>query len=186
MLGQLEQSFIVAATDRGLAIVDQHVAHERVLFEKLTRARSQQGVPSQALAVPETLEIGAAEAALLRARLASFSEAGWEIEPFGRDSFLVRATPAYARRKGAAALLRDMVDELAHQSVSRRLLVERDHVTITNACKLAVKAGDPLTHAEMTALLEQLCETENPYFCPHGRPIVVTLPSQEIARRFGR
>jgi DNA mismatch repair protein MutL len=186
VLGQARNTYILAITDEGIAVIDQHVAHERVLYERLTIRRREQGIPTQHLAVPITLALGAAEAALLRQRLEDFAATGWEIEPFGRDSFLVRSVPSYAARREYEQLLRDMVDELAHQSVARRLIVQRDHVTITNACKMAVKAGDPLTMEEMTGLLEQLADTENPYLCPHGRPIVVTVPFSEIDRRFKR
>jgi DNA mismatch repair protein MutL len=141
---------------------------------------------AQRLVVPLTLALGAAEAALLSHRLEDFAVAGWEIEPFGRDSFLVRAMPALVGRRNPEALLRDMVDELVHQTVARRLLVQRDHVTITNACKMAVKAGDPLEMEEMVGLLHQLADTENPYLCPHGRPVVVTMSVSELERRFKR
>jgi DNA mismatch repair protein MutL len=148
--------------------------------------RQENGIPSQHLAVPFTLALGSAEAALLAQRLEDFASAGWEMEAFGRDSFLVRSVPSYVAKRQYEALLRDMVDELAHQSVARRLIVQRDHVTITNACKMAVKAGDPLTMEEMVGLLQQLADTENPYLCPHGRPIVVVVPFLDIDRKFKR
>lgn len=186
VLGQALNTYIVALTDQGLAVIDQHVAHERVLYERLTESRRQQGTPAQRLVTPISLSLGAAEGALLKQRLADFAAAGWEIEPFGRDSFLVRSVPSYATKRDPESLLRDMVDELANQSVARRLVVQREHVTITNACKMAVKAGDPLTMEEMNGLLAQLAETENPYLCPHGRPSIVTIPFGEIERRFKR
>ncbi len=186
VIGQAKVTYIIALTDDGIAIIDQHVAHERVLYERLTVKRREQGIPVQHLAVPVTLALGTAEATLLQQRLEDFANAGWEIEPFGRDSFMVRAVPAYVRSKNHESVLRDMIDELVHQSVSRRLVVQREHVTITNACKMAVKAGDPLTVEEMTGLLSQLADTENPYVCPHGRPIIVTVPFHEIDRKFKR
>jgi len=186
VLGQAINTYIIALTEQGIAIIDQHVAHERVLYERLTVLRAKQGVPVQRLAIPITLSLGAAEATLLKQRLGDFAENGWDIEPFGKDSFLVRSVPSYASRGATEALLRDMVDELAHLSVARRLLVQKEHVTITNACKLAVKAGDPLNMEEMNGLLQQLAETENPYLCPHGRPIVVILPFDSINRQFKR
>jgi DNA mismatch repair protein MutL len=182
----VRRTYIVAETDEGIAFVDQHTAHERVLYERLTVRRAEMGIVAQRLVVPLTLALGAAEAALLSHRLEDFAVAGWEIEPFGRDSFLVRAMPALVGRRNPEALLRDMVDELVHQTVARRLLVQRDHVTITNACKMAVKAGDPLEMEEMVGLLHQLADTENPYLCPHGRPVVVTMSVSELERRFKR
>lgn len=186
VMGQIANTYIIAATADGLAIVDQHVAHERVLYERLTENRLEHGLAAQRLVVPFTLSLGPAEATLIDHRKEDFASAGWELEPFGRDAFLVRSVPCWANRRSHESLLRDIVDELVHQSVSRRLLVQRDHVTITNACKMAVKAGDPLTHAEMEALLMQLAETRNPYVCPHGRPIVITVPLHDIDRKFKR
>ncbi len=186
VLGQAQNTYIIAITDQGIAFIDQHVAHERVLYERLTVKRLEMGIPSQRLVMPLTLSLGVAEASLLLQKLDDFAAAGWEIEPFGRETFLVRAVPALVRKQTCEPLLRDMIDELANLSVSRRLIVQRDHVTITNACKMAVKAGDLLTMEEMVGLLEQLAETRNPYVCPHGRPIVVTIPYLELERKFKR
>ncbi len=186
VIGQARNTYIIALTPNGIAVIDQHVAHERVLFERLTVKRSANGIPVQRLAVPLTVNLGRREALLLGEHCETFAAAGWDIAPFGKDSFAVRSIPAMLVNKPYEQVLRDMVDELVHQSVSRRLLVQRDHVTITNACKLAVKAGDPLTHEEMASLLEQLAETENPYLCPHGRPIVVTISFHELDKQFKR
>jgi DNA mismatch repair protein MutL len=186
VLGQLRDTYIVAATADGVAFVDQHVAHERVLYERLTAKRTEQGIPSQRLAVPLTISFGPAEGALLEQRLEEFTAAGWEIEPFGRNSYAIRAAPALIRQDRYESVLRDMVDELAHQSVARRLIVDRDQVTIAHACRLAVKAGDVLSVEEMTGLLEQLARTTNPHLCPHGRPAVVVVPYAELDRRFRR
>jgi len=186
VLGQARDTYIVAATDEGVAFVDQHTAHERVLYEWLTVKRAEMGALAQRLTTPFHLSLGASEAALLGQRLSDFVAAGWDIETFGKDAFLVRSVPSFVSRRDPESLLRDMIDELVHQSVARRLLVQRDHVTITNACKMAVKSGDPLNLPEMEGLLQQLADTENPYVCPHGRPIVVTIPFNEIDRRFKR
>ncbi len=186
VLGQARNTYIIALTPDGIAVVDQHVAHERVLYERLTVQRFSNGIPVQHLAVPLTLNLSRREAILLNEHLATFAENGWDVAPFGGESFVVRSIPAMLVTKPYEKILRDMVDELIHQSVSRRLIVQQEHVTITNACKLAVKAGDPLTIHEMQALLEQLAETENPYLCPHGRPIVVTVGFHELDKQFKR
>jgi DNA mismatch repair protein MutL len=186
VLGQARNTYIIALTPEGIAVVDQHVAHERVLYERLTVKRFSNGIPVQRLAVPLTLRLSRREALLLAEHCDSFATAGWEIAPFGGESFVVRAIPAVLASKPYEQVLRDMVDELVNQTLSRRLLVQQDHVTITNACKMAVKAGDPLTIAEMEGLLEQLAETENPYLCPHGRPIVVTISFHELDKQFKR
>jgi DNA mismatch repair protein MutL len=186
VIGQAQNTYIIALTPDGIAIVDQHVAHERVLYERLTVKRFSMGIPVQRLAIPLTINMSRREAMLLAEHIESFAESGWEISPFGGESFVVRAIPAVLVNKPYESILKDMIEELVNQSISRKLLVLRDHVTITNACKMAVKAGDPLTIEEMTALLEQLAETENPYLCPHGRPIVVTIGFSDIDKLFKR
>ena len=186
VIGQARNTYIIALTPDGIAVVDQHVAHERVLYERLTVKRFAGGIPVQRLVMPVSLNLERREALLLAEHCASFGVAGWDIAPFGGESFLIRAVPALLANKPYEKLLRDMIEELVNHTVSRRLLVQRDHVTITNACKMAVKAGDPLTIEEMSGLLEQLAETENPYMCPHGRPIVVKIPFTELDRQFKR
>lgn len=186
VLGQARNTYIIALTPDGIAVIDQHVAHERVLYERLTVKRFANGIPVQRLVMPLTLDLGRREAMLLSEHCAGFEAAGWEIAPFGGESFVVRAIPAMLVNKPYEQILRDMIEELVNQTVSRRLLVQRDHVTITNACKMAVKAGDPLSIEEMTGLLEQLAETENPYLCPHGRPIVVKIGFHELDKQFKR
>ena len=186
VLGQARNTYIIALTPNGIAVIDQHVAHERVLYERLTVKRFANGIPVQRLAVPITINLGRREALLLAEHCDSFTRAGWEIAAFGKDSFVVRSVPAMLAHKPYEKILRDMIDELVNQTVSRRLLVQQEHVTITNACKMAVKAGDPMEMEEMQGLLEQLAETENPYLCPHGRPIVVTIPFQELDKQFKR
>ncbi|MBC7528018.1 MAG: DNA mismatch repair endonuclease MutL [Chthonomonadaceae bacterium] len=186
VLGQARNTYIIALTPNGIAVVDQHVAHERVLYERLTVLRFSNGIPVQHLAVPLTLNLSRREATLLTEHLETFKINGWDVAPFGGESFVVRSIPAMLVTKPYEKIFRDMVDELINQSVSRRLIVQQEHVTITNACKLAVKAGDPLTIHEMQALLEQLADTENPYLCPHGRPIVVTIGFHELDKQFKR
>ena len=186
VLGQARNTYIIALTPNGIAVIDQHVAHERVLYERLTVKRFANGIPVQRLAVPITINLGRREALLLAEHCESFTRAGWEIAAFGKDSFVVRSVPAMLAHKPYEKILRDMIDELVNQTVSRRLLVQQEHVTITNACKMAVKAGDPMELEEMRGLLEQLAETENPYLCPHGRPIVVMIPFHELDKQFKR
>jgi DNA mismatch repair protein MutL len=186
VLGQARNTYIIALTPNGIAVIDQHVAHERVLYERLTVKRFANGIPVQRLTIPITVNLGRREALLLAEHCDSFTQAGWDIAAFGKDSFVVRSVPAMLVNKPYEKILRDMIDELVNQTVSRRLLVQQEHVTITNACKMAVKAGDPMNLEEMQGLLEQLAETENPYLCPHGRPIVVTISFHELDKQFKR
>lgn len=186
VLGQANNTYIVSVTDRGVVFVDQHVAHERVLYERLIAARTHGGIPVQRLAVPLTIALGPAEYALITQKLPDFAAAGWELEPFGGTSLVVRAAPALVRADQHEGVLRDLIDELVHQSVSHRLVVDRDQITIAHACRMAVRAGDELSLPEMEALLAQLAATQNPHFCPHGRPAAVLMPFSEIDRRFKR
>ncbi|CUU35621.1 DNA mismatch repair protein MutL [Armatimonadetes bacterium GXS] len=186
ILGQVQNTFIVASTRHGLVIIDQHVAHERVLYEQFLQGRGATPVPVQRLLTPEPLTLSRRDAILLQEKLPELQAIGFEMEPFGADSFLVRGVPAALKNRDPIQTLRDIVDELVELSVSKRLPVAREQVWITTACKLAVKAGDPLSMPEMQKLIEDLAKTENPYLCPHGRPITLTISWGELERRFKR
>lgn len=186
ILGQVQNTYIVASTQHGLVIIDQHVAHERVLYEGFLRQRGATPVPVQHLLTPEPLTLARRDALLLHEKLSELQAIGFELEPFGNDSFLVRAVPSALKNRDPIQVLRDIVDELVAFSVSKRLPVAREQIWITSACKMAVKAGDPLSLPEMQKLIEDLARTENPYLCPHGRPITLTLSWSELERRFKR
>jgi DNA mismatch repair protein MutL len=185
ILGQVSNTYIVASTRQGLVLIDQHVAHERVLYEQLCYKRGALPIPKQHLLTPETLQLSRRDALLLHEKLPELEAIGFELEPFGVDTYLIRAVPA-ALKGDPVQTLRDIVDELVELSVSKRLPVAREQIWITTACKLAVKAGDPLSMPEMRKLIEDLARTENPYLCPHGRPITIILTWQEIERKFKR
>lgn len=186
VLGQILRTFIIADTRRGLVIMDQHVAHERILYEYLCGLKGPSAIERQTLLAPETLELDRRSAVLLKERLDELVGVGYEIEPFGGESFIVRAVPAALRGKDPLKVLRDLVDELVDTVVSRKLTPTREQIWITSSCKMAVKAGDPLSHAEMEKLIVDLATTENPYMCPHGRPITITLTREELLRKFKR
>jgi DNA mismatch repair protein MutL len=186
IVGQAMNTFIIAETARGIVIVDQHVAHERILYEYLCGLKGATAVETQALLAPETLHLDRRSAVLLSERLAEVRAVGYDIEPFGGEAYIVRSAPAALRGKDPIAVLRDLVDELVETAVTRRLVPTREQIWITSACKMAVKAGDLLTHAEMEKLILDLATTENPYLCPHGRPITITLGKDELLRKFKR
>jgi len=185
ILGQVRNTYIVASTRQGLVIIDQHVAHERVLYEQLCYRRGASPIPKQHLLTPETLQLSRRDALLLHEKLPELEAIGFELEPFGVDTYLIRAVPA-ALKGDPVQTLRDIIDELVELSVSKRLPIAREQIWITTACKLAVKAGDPLSMPEMRKLIEDLARTENPYLCPHGRPITIVLTWHEIERKFKR
>lgn len=186
VLGQVMNTFIVASTKRGIAIIDQHVAHERVLYEYLCGLRGGAPIERQPLLSPETMEFERGAAVSLLERLDDLKAVGFDLEPFGAQAFLVRAVPAAISSKDYRGLLHDVADELLETGGRTRPQSAREKIWITSACRMAVKAGDPLSIPEMEQLLRELAETENPYLCPHGRPITITLSADELLRRFKR
>lgn len=186
VIGQAMKTFIIAETSRGLVIIDQHVAHERILYEYLCGLKGPSAIEKQALLTPETLHLNRAAALMLRERLSELHDVGFDLEPFGGESFVLRAAPAALRGKNPARVLQDLVDELVDGSVARKLAPTREQIWIMSACKMAVKAGDPLSYAEMEKLIVDLASTENPYLCPHGRPITITLSRDDLLRKFYR
>lgn len=192
VLGQTRNTYILAQTDAALLVIDQHIAHERILYEKLTTAARTGSILAQRLILPLTIELGRREAMVVEKRLAELAQAGFELEPFGGEAFVVRSVPATVAQKrlkaqnGPEAVLREIIDEMVEKSASRRLLLPAEEVLITASCKMAVKAGDPLSIDEMQALVDDLFHCENPYTCPHGRPILLELPNGELDRKFGR
>ena len=194
VLAQTRNMYILAQTDDALILIDQHIAHERVLYEKLLAGAegAGAGVPTQRLMMPFTLELSRRECLVVEKRLEDLRRAGFDLEPFGGDSFVVRSVPASVAQKhlkaqgGPEEVLREIVDELVEKTTSRRLLLPAEEVLITASCKMAVKAGDPLSFDEMNALVADLLRSDNPYTCPHGRPIIVELPNGDLDRKFGR
>ena len=186
VLGQLDRTYIIASSLRGLLIIDQHVAHERVLYEKLAVLRQRQPVPVQHLLTPLVFHLDRRAATLLGEHLQEIQDMGFLLEPFGSDSVVLRGVPAWLGQRNVEALVRDLLDEISELGVQRRLPLTDETLVATTACKMAVKAGDALSHAEMTHLLQELAETENPYLCPHGRPVVLVLSIEELERRFKR
>jgi DNA mismatch repair protein MutL len=186
ILGQVADTFIVAENDAALLIIDQHVAHERVLYERLRDSRGSIPLEVQTLLTPETLHLDRRTAELLAEKLDELKTVGYDLERFGGDAFLVRTVPAAVRGRSAMQLLKDLAEELADGTASGCLVPARDEILILCSCKMAVKAGDKLGHAEMERLVQDLALTENPYLCPHGRPITVVMPKSDLMRRFKR
>ncbi|MBS1723549.1 MAG: DNA mismatch repair endonuclease MutL [Armatimonadetes bacterium] len=186
VLGQVDDTFIIAENQQSLLVIDQHVAHERVIYERLRDSRGSGKVETQALLEPETLHLDRRSAELLGERIAELAAIGFQLEPFGGDSFIVRSVPALWRGRPPLQVLRDLADELADGLGQGCLTSLRDDVYIMCSCKMAVKAGDPLGMAEMERLIQDLALTENPYLCPHGRPITIVLPKSDLYRRFKR
>ncbi|GIV02813.1 MAG: DNA mismatch repair protein MutL [Fimbriimonadales bacterium] len=185
VLGQVQNTFIVLSTRKGLALVDQHVAHERVLYEYLLGLKGKK-TEVQRLLSPETAEFDKRVATALHPHLDLLREAGFELESFGATSFLVRGVPAGLKSRDYRPVLREIAEQLVETEGKAMPETIREKVLTTAACRMAVKAGDPLELPEMEKLIQDLATTENPYLCPHGRPIVLTLSWEELMRRFKR
>lgn len=187
VLAQTRNMYILAQTEKSLLLIDQHIAHERILYERLLKGQAAKALAVQHLVIPIPLELGRREALLVEQRLPELARAGFVLETFGEGAFLIRAAPAQvAQRQSVERVMRAIVDELVEKSVSRRLTVPAEEVLITASCKMAVKAGDPLNGAEMQALMDDLLLCDNPYTCPHGRPIIIEMANHDLDRKFGR
>jgi DNA mismatch repair protein MutL len=184
-IAQLWNSFIAAEGATGLLIIDQHLAHERVLFERLTAEQEGSVVASQRLAMPVTLALTHRQALVVDERLPELAAMGFDLESFGRDAFLIRAVPAFVRPGGEAVLLREVVDTLV-DAPEEKIALRRERVAATAACKSAIKKGERLAFEEMQRLLEELSRTPHPFTCPHGCPIAIEISFQELLRRFKR
>ncbi len=186
-LWQLHDSYILAETRTGLLIIDQHSAHERILFEQLMRGFSNGGAASQRLLFPLTLRLAPAELTVVEDCGELFRAAGFEIEPFGGRTVIVHGAPAPHPYFNAERCLRDMLSELALGSeLTRAARNQHERIAMMFACKGAIKAGQRLSDREMTDLFERLFVTELPYHDVHGRATVVRLSLNELERRFGR
>jgi len=183
---QVHETYIVAQTRDGLVIVDQHAAHERIVYERMKAAIGKAGVTRQILLIPEIVELDEADAARLIARAGELARFGLVIEAFGPGAVAVRETPSMLGEVDAQGLLRDLAEHMAEWDdelpLERRLL----HVSATMACHGSVRAGRRLKPEEMNALLREMEETPNSGQCNHGRPTYVELKLTDIDRLFGR
>ena len=186
-LWQIHDTYILAETRSGLLIIDQHSAHERILFEELMRGFTGSGNVSQRLIFPLTLRLSPAEYSVVEENQALFERAGFEVEPFGSRTVIVHGAPAPHPYFNAERCLREMLSELATGSdLTRAAKNQHERIAMTFACKGAVKAGQKLSNREMSRLFEQLFTTELPYHDVHGRSTIVRLSMDELVRRFGR
>jgi DNA mismatch repair protein MutL len=193
LIGQLLATYLVFEGKDGLVLIDQHAAHERVLYERLRASWALGGVPRQALLSPLVVSIGVAETAAATAAADSLLGLGFELEPFGDDAIAVRAVPSLLAGQDPAPLVRTLAEELRSAgraggggSATVRLLPELDRVCATLACHSARRKGDLLDPLEQQALAEALDTIPWAPTCPHGRPVAVPLDRAEIERRFGR
>jgi len=183
---QLHGTYIVAQTADGVVIVDQHAAHERLVYERLKRQAAETGVAAQALLLPEVVDLSQTDAALLLDHAGALARLGLAVEPFGAGAVVVRETPAILGPVNAAALVRDILDELADAGASALLGARIDAVLSRMACHGSVRAGRQMLPEEMNALLREMEAVPHSGQCNHGRPTWVKLRLADIERLFGR
>jgi DNA mismatch repair protein MutL len=187
LVGVIGKLYVVLESDRGLVLLDQHAAHERILFEQmLNRLESKQQADSQKLLLPETVELSPRDTIFLREQLAILTRLGVGLSEFGERTFLLDALPPFVKVSDARKFVLELVDELkaAGQEVNSLRLGE--HVVAKTVCRHAVKANDPLTGRELENLVEDLRRCAMPYTCPHGRPTIIEMNYRELEKKFGR
>jgi DNA mismatch repair protein MutL len=185
-IAQLWNAYIIAEGPGGLLIIDQHLAHERILYERLLGAGEAQPT-ARSLANPATLQLSHGEALRIDAMLAQLANVGFALEPFGRDAFVLRAVPECLQPGSELSTLREVINELIGRSESEASAagaVER--VAAATACRAAVKKGSRLGFEELKRLLQDLAKTTNSAYCPHNCPISVELSYADLLRKFKR
>ena len=185
-LGQIRNSFILAVNEDGLWIIDQHVAHERVLFERVLRQRSAQQVESQRLLMPLVIELTPAQQAIFSDIAEELTHNGFEAEPFGARSVAVKIAPAGVDAAQIEHMLNEIFEQLTREEQAINLEAVRTRIAASIACHAAIKVNMPLDQNKMEWLLAELAKTEHPMSCPHGRPVVLRYSMQDIQKAFKR
>jgi DNA mismatch repair protein MutL len=186
ILGVLGKLYVLMENASGLVLVDQHAAHERILFEEMRARMEQQGVPTQRLLLPITLEVSPRDADWLARHLDLLARAGLGLEPFGANTFKLDALPTFLRASDPAQLLRDIIDDLGGTGTEASKLRLGEEMITKTVCRHAVKANDVLREPELVRLIQDLLACELPYCCPHGRPTMIQMSYLELEKKFGR
>jgi DNA mismatch repair protein MutL len=185
-LGQIRNSFILAVNEDGLWIIDQHVAHERVLFERILRHRAAQKVESQRMLMPLLIELTPAQQAVFSEIATELAHNGFEAEPFGSRSIAVKVAPAGVDAAQVEHMLNEVLEQLTREDQAINLETVRTRIAASIACHAAIKVNMPLEQNKMEWLLAELAKTQHPMSCPHGRPVVLRYTMTEIQRAFKR
>ena len=187
LVGVIGRLYVVLESDRGLVLLDQHAAHERILFEQMLRRLEESGAaPSQRLLLPETVELAARDAQFLREQLPALTRLGVGLSEFGERTFLLDALPPFVKGGQPRRFILELVDELKAAGQGVNALRLGEHVIAKTVCRHAVKANDPLAGAELENLIEDLRHCAMPYTCPHGRPTLIEMNMRELEKKFGR
>ncbi len=185
-LGQVRESFIVAVNDEGLWIIDQHVAHERVLFEKVLHQRATERVESQRMLIPLIVELTPAQHAVFAEICDELQRNGFEVEPFGVRTIAVKTAPAGVDTSDVEKMLHELLDQFERERQAMNIESVRREIAASIACHAAIKINTPLTPDKMEWLIRELAKTECPMSCPHGRPVVLRYSVRDIQRAFKR
>jgi DNA mismatch repair protein MutL len=185
-LGQFRDTFIIAVDDEGIAIIDQHVAHERVLFERVMQKLTSGRLESQRLLVPIVLDLAPAAHQALVGRVAELERLGFDVEPFGTATIKVAAVPALLETEDSARALTALAEDLEGLDKGAQVQDALRRIAATTACHAAVKANYPLTYEKMMHILAELRATAYSTICPHGRPVMLRLTKREVEKNFER
>jgi DNA mismatch repair protein MutL len=187
LVGVIGKLYVLLESDRGLVLLDQHAAHERILFEQmLHRLEQNEFAPTQKLLLPETIELSPRDAHFLREQLAPLTRLGVGLSEFGERTFLLDALPAFVKAADTRRFVLDLVDELKAAGREVNLARLGEHTIAKTVCRHAVKANDPLAGPELENLVEDLRHCTMPYTCPHGRPTLIEMNYRELEKKFGR
>ncbi len=185
-LGQFRDTFIIAVDEDGIAIIDQHVAHERVLFERMLEKLAAGRLESQRLLEPLLIELSPSGLQALVEHGPDLDRLGFEIEEFGSDSLRIRALPAILDRENSVSAIRALAEDLEGHDRGKVVEDALRRLAATMACHAAVKANYPLTHQKMAHILDELRRTSYSTVCPHGRPVMLRLTRREVEKNFQR
>ena len=186
ILGILNKLYVLMENAEGLVLVDQHAAHERILFEELRRRMEEKGVPSQRLLLPQVIELAPRDAEWIERNLETLRKMGLGVEEFGRHTFKLESLPPFLSGAEPGRLLQDVIDSLKSASNNSSPLRLGEEMIAKTVCRHAVKANDLLRQPEVEKLIRDLLECELPYCCPHGRPTMIQISLGELEKKFGR
>lgn len=186
LVGVVGRLYVVLESDRGLVLLDQHAAHERILFEQMLQRMEQGNAPSQRLLLPETIELPPRDTQFLHELLPTLTRLGVGLSEFGERTFLLDALPPFVKVADARRYVLELIDELKAAGNEVNLLRLGEHVVAKTVCRHAVKANDPLAGPELENLVNDLRKCTMPYTCPHGRPTLIEMSYRELEKKFGR
>ncbi|MBW6462472.1 MAG: DNA mismatch repair endonuclease MutL [DPANN group archaeon] len=185
-LGQVNKTYIIAETSDGMFIIDQHAAHERILYEKFMGMYGSSDVKTQNLINVQIIELPAKESLILSSNISEFKRYGFDIETFGKDTFIVRTVPVILGKVKSKDMIRDIVEDFINLSKSEKISEISEKIIITMSCRAAIKGGEELTLHSIKILIDELAKTENPFTCPHGRPTIINMNVAELEKKFKR